>query len=293
MTGATGYIGSRLVLSLVRDGHAVTVVCRKSSDTALLEPVLGDISFLEYDGSFESIFSGFSGNGFDMVFHLASLFIVNHASGDVGRLIDSNLLFSSQLAEACARSGCRYFVNTGTSWQYFNNEPGHPANLYAATKEAFESILRYYCSAFDMRSVTVTLFDTYGPADPRKKIVQLLLCHSVSGVPINMSPGMQLIDLVYIDDVISAFRTAGDLIESGTIDSNLRYAVSSCRPVTLKDLVEKCRNAFGGSLTVNFGATAYREREVMIPWTDGTLLPGWSPSVTLEDGLVRTFKAFV
>src|SRR4051812_1833664 len=77
----------------------------------------------------------------DVVFHLASLFVSDHRVQDVQNLVESNLLFGTQLLEAMAQAGVKRIINTGTSWQC-----PHPFNLYAATKQAFESILGYYVS---------------------------------------------------------------------------------------------------------------------------------------------------
>jgi hypothetical protein len=65
-----------------------------------------------------------------IVFHLAPLFLFQHESKDVEALILSNVLFGCQLLEAMHINGYRLLVNTGTSWQHFENKDYSPVCLY-------------------------------------------------------------------------------------------------------------------------------------------------------------------
>ena len=52
--------------------------------------------------------------------------------------------------------------------------------------------------------VTLKFFDTYGPADRRPKLLNLLLAAAATQVPLAVSPGQQMIDLVHVDDAVGA-----------------------------------------------------------------------------------------
>ena len=130
-------------------------------------------------------------------------------------LVDSNVLVGTQVAEAMLRAGCRGIVNTGTSWQRDARGAYDPVCLYAATKQAFEDVLTYYVSAEGFAATTLRLYDTYGPDDPRPKLVNALAGALRSGTPLSLSPGEQLLDLVHIDDVTAAFAAAGRRLLDG------------------------------------------------------------------------------
>lgn len=224
----------------------------------------------------------------DVVFHLASQFIAGHTHADVETLIGSNILFATQLAEAMAANRNIYLINTGSAWQH--DDGGYaPVNLYAATKQAFEDILAYYGSAHGLRVITLILFDTYGPADPRGKLLSILGQAMKSGEPLSLSPGRQLIDLVYIDDVIDAYVHCADLLPRQK-DWHARYGISSGQPRTVRELVAVIEAAMGVSLPVKWGGRPYRDREVMVPWTQSTPPPGWAPKTPLELGIARTMS---
>lgn len=283
VTGATGYIGSQLVRRLVRDGWEVAIVARPGSSLAVLDAVLPVISVQLHDGSTDGMIAAVAAARPDVVFHLASLFLAQHKSDDIAALVGSNLLFSTQLVEAMAVNDVHYLINTGTSWQHYESAIYNPVNLYAATKQAFEDILAYYVEAGLLKTITLALFDTYGPNDPRKKLVTLLRSTAASGVALHMSPGEQVIDLVHIDDVLDAFVLAAAQIEKQAT-SSAHYGVSSGETLSLRQFVQLFEKVTGKPVPIVWGGRAYREREVMVPWR-APALAGWAPRIRLEDGL--------
>jgi len=93
-----------------------------------------------------------------------------------------------------------------------------------------------------------------------------------------MSPGEQLLDLVHIDDVRAHSASAPSICcEIEAPQPHERYAISSGKPLSVRQLVALLEQLSGKRLNVIFGARPYRTREVMQPWTDGAWLPGWRP----------------
>ncbi|MGX9366267.1 NAD-dependent epimerase/dehydratase family protein [Desulfoplanes sp. PS50] len=275
ITGATGFVGSHLARRLVKDGWTVHAIVRSSSKRDLIHDIEDSIYFHIYNGTVDSMQEIFAESRPDTIFHLASLFLSQHQPQDITALIQSNITFGTHLAEAAVANDCFQFINTGTSWQHYENEDYNPVNLYAATKQAFEDILKYYVEAHALKVVTLKLFDTYGPDDPRPKLMNLLKRAAETGETLEMSPGEQLIDLVHVDDVVEAFCTAQELI--GKMDGSVMndYGISSNNPRSLRDIVTEIENELGKKITVHWGGKPYRIREVMIPWNSSDSIPGW------------------
>ena len=292
ITGATGYIGSNLVHYLLRLGWDVHVISRSNSNLSILKLDLDSITVHQHDGTSGGMIDALSNANPHIVFHLASLFLAQHNTNEIEGLISSNLLFSTQLLEAMAATGVKYLVNTGTSWQHYHRDEYSPVNLYAATKQAFECILMFYTEARDINATTLLLFDTYGPNDPRGKLIPLLWKVAVSRQPLEMSPGEQLIELVYIDDVVRAFVLAAESLMSNQVVAHTRYGVPSNECLTLIDLVKEFELVIGEPLPIAFGKRPYRPREVMRPWPSHQKVPGWKPEVSLKEGIIKSRPAF-
>ena len=288
VTGATGFIGSQLALRMVAEGHELAIVVRPGSDLNVLLPILANITVHVYDGSYDSLLLALNVSEPELVVHVASLFLAQHNGKDVARLIESNLHFPAQLLEAMSQTGVRRLLNTGTSWQNYQDESYNPVNLYAASKQAFESLLEYYVRAQGFKVITLKLFDTYGPGDLRPKLFSLLRQAARSGNMLSMSPGEQEIDLVYIDDVLDAFLLAAQYIK--TVSGVETYAVSNPVRLTLRELVQIYGEIIGHMLNVKWGGLPYRTREVMTPWTSGKALPGWKNKIAIREGIARMEK---
>lgn len=285
ITGATGFIGSQLAHRLMAEGHDLAVLVRPSSNTEVLQAVLSKIQVHVYDGTHASLVRALASVQPELIIHVASLFLAQHKAEDVSKLIESNLKFPTQLLEAMSQLGIRHLINTGTSWQHYQNETYNPVNLYAATKQAFEALLDYYVEANGFKVITLKLFDTYGPGDTRPKLFSLLRKTAKTGELLRMSLGEQLLDLVYIDDVLDAYLLAMARLPSVT--KSECYAVSNPARLNLQDLVRVYGAAVQRPINIEWGGLPYRPREVMELWTNFDAVPGWQAHVTLSDGIVR------
>jgi nucleoside-diphosphate-sugar epimerase len=286
ITGGAGFVGSHLARACLGKGWDVSVIYQPEKGLAQINGLLDRISVYPVTGDTSGIIDTVRRSHPDLVFHLASVFIAQHRSDEIPDLIQSNLAFGTQLLEAMAVCGVRPIVNTGTSWQNYAGQEYDPVNLYASTKQAFEDILTYYVNASSLQAITLRLYDSYGPLDPRPKLFSLLQ-NARDGAVLEMSPGKQFIDLVYIDDIVNAYLIAANRLLTGKAKGHRVYAVSSGAPIRLKDVVSLYQRVTGKPFTVNWGGRAYRPREVMKPWSTGKRLPGWKPSITLAEGIRR------
>ncbi len=285
VTGASGYLGSLLCRRLVFEGWQVHVVTRPESSMANIDDIAKSICVHEHDGSMEKMATILLESKPMVIFHLASFFLSDHKPSDIDGLIKSNVLFGTQLAEAAVRAGSLCFLNASTSWVHFLDNSYNPVNLYAATKKAFEDILKFYSESLNLKVITLTIFDTYGPGDWRPKLLNLLADAADKGTVLEMSPGDQKIDLVHAKDVVEAFMTASELVRAKTCNNIEEYGVLSGRPLSLKNIVELFERCSGKKLRIKWGERPYRHREVMVPWSKGKVLPGWTPKHDICAGI--------
>jgi nucleoside-diphosphate-sugar epimerase len=288
VTGGGGFIGSRMCRHLMAAGWQVAGLVRPGGQARLPAGVTpfeatDDLGALTY---FLRKFQP------EAVFHFAALYVTEHQPGDVDRLVRDNIIFGVRLLEALARSGgSRIFLTAGSSWQNsrFDRLDSAPANLYAASKQAFEELLRYYAEEEGFSAITLRLFDTYGENDERPKLLNALVKALKTGTRIELTPGEQEVDLVHVSDVCRAFVRGHELLREEP--GGLRvYGLSSGRRMTVRGLVELLERITGRKLEAVWGGRPYRRREVMRLQTGYPEMPGWRPAIELETGLLNVYR---
>ncbi|PLY06388.1 MAG: hypothetical protein C0625_09625 [Arcobacter sp.] len=289
VTGATGFIGQNLVKFLIDKNYEVHCIVRSKSN---ISKINNKVKIFKYDENIDSLIIYLKKEKFNGVIHLASLFLTTHKENDISNLISSNIKFGTELLEACINSNVQWFINTGTFWQNYKNEKYNPINLYAATKEAFQDIAKYYTETSNLTFTTIKLNDTFGPSDTRNKIFNIWNKIAKSGESLSMSAGEQIIDISYIEDVINAYYI---LIKHLNSDErfefkNKVFAVKSEERMTLKELSKVFENATNTKLNINWDRRPYRNRECMFPWEDSKIVPNWKPKYTLKQAIIKTFE---
>ncbi len=201
VTGATGFVGGHVVRRLVDDGWTVDALVR---DPAAMLP--DGVAIHEIPGPIDDLIGLVGDLAPTVCFHLATAFRGVHVPADIEPMVTANVAFGTALAEAVSRAGSCTFVNTGTVWQHYDARAYSPVSLYAAMKQAFTDVLRFYQEVADLPVVTLELTDTYGPGDPRPKLLPILLQAARNGTQLQMTDGTQLIDLLHVNDAVRALH---------------------------------------------------------------------------------------
>jgi len=270
VTGATGFIGKHLVRHLASVGWTVHSLARQ------IPTDLKASRFCEwhlYDGTYESVSRAVKFAKPNVVLHLASLFLTEHKPSDIERLVNANLRYGMQILEAMHKNKVKNLINTGTSWQHYNDADYDPVNLYAATKQAFESIIDYYCNAHRFAAVTLKLYDTYGESDNRRKLIPYLRDKLSRGERIELTQGNQCISLVHVDDVAKAFITAvGEL----NCSKHAKFGLMSSQVLSIQDVVNKLVSEYQTAPEIIWGAKPTPARQPKSPPAISKL-PNWNP----------------
>ena len=265
VTGATGFVGQHLLPYLEKQGHEVYALVRPSTDGS---KVYTNHLYV-FEDDIEHLASYLLENHVDGIIHLASLYIAQHKPADIKNIVTSNVYLGTAVMEAAVKAGVKWFLNTGTIWQNYNVEPYSdrycPVNLYAASKQAFMDMAKYYTEVSDIRFCTLKLCDTYGANDTRRKIFALFEQIAKTGECLKMSPGEQKLDIVHIDNVVRDFEALAEKLDNG---EQLReeYVVSSGRQRSLKEIAKQYEIDHQVILNIEWGGRPYRKREVMVPY---------------------------
>lgn len=274
VTGITGFIGGCLARCLLSAGWSVSGIVRTSSRIdALPEEIQNAVRL--YNADQMDLRAIVEAAAPDVVIHLATCYISAHSYEEIEKLVESNILFGTKLLDAMMQHNVKKMVYARSSWQHFTDDSYEAVNLYAATKQAFDTIVEYYMAAHGLQTISLTLFDTYGTDDHRNKLLAILPACTERGKPLALSPGEQEVDFVHGADAARAFALAAQYLLEDRMDLCGSYVVSSGKTVTLRELVRRYEKLIGKKLLIDWGARPYREREVMHPWRGGKILPGW------------------
>lgn len=288
VTGATGYIGSHVVRHLLSKGWEVSIIAQPEFGYDNIADILSGLTVFEYDGKIESMIEFIRKQQADVVMHLAAAVITNPAPQQVSTIVDANIRFGTELLEAMKFSSTRLFISTGSYWQNYDGTQNYnPVDLYAASKEAFEKIVKFYVEAHGFRHINLRLFDVYGEDDKRPKLWTLLRDIAGTDKSLDISAGEQLLDMVHVDDVARAYEAAYYHLKDNPEVTNEIFGVYTGQMKSLKEIVSLYNLIIGKPMILKWGARPYKQREVMIPYNKYKRLPNWNALINLKNGLTK------
>lgn len=288
ISGATGYLGSKLCGYYLQKGFLVNALIRSESKNKLTHKHKSQyLKFTEVN--FENLDDlDFELDTDDVLVHTASLNTPNTGLS-FETLVKVNVEYGLKLMSKVSQKKGK-FLNVGTNWQHFKNNTYSPVSLYAASKQAHLAFQRYFEEVEGLQAKNLELCDTYGPDDPRDKLIPLLLSSGKEKWPIELTSGIQLIDLVHIDDVLNSINLVIENWDNPEMNSNM--SLTSGNLLSIKDLVALCDEIRGQALPVNWGMKQpLYNRQMHESWAFHQLPHNWKPKVALRDGLSEVFTA--
>lgn len=281
ITGATGFLGSRLVKAFLHGGHNVIILKRSFSRTTRVDSIISECSVYDLDRcDFRQIFKDF--NKVNVIIHTATCYGRNQES--ISEIFDSNVAFPLKLLEA-GGTKIDTFFNTDTTLS-------ESLNFYALSKKHFLDWGKQFSRYNKLKFVNLKLEHFFGEEDDPSKFVTHVIRSCLQNVKqLDLTMGEQERDFVHIDDVVSIYQF---LLEKAlSLPSNYQeYPVGSGKVIIVRELVELIHHLTASHTQLNFGAIPYRENEVM--FSQANLKPlnelGFIPKSSLEDSLRKTIN---
>jgi UDP-glucuronate 4-epimerase len=300
VTGAAGFLGSRVAESLLLRGERVRGLdnldptydpavkrrnleeVRRSGDLPLVEGDLRDPAAVRR-----------ALEGCDAVVHLAARAGVRASLADPVGHADVNVRGTAVLLGEALAAGIRTFVAASSSSVYGNGSrrpfaegdpPGAPLSPYAATKRAMELLCAERQRASGIDLCCLRFFTVYGPRQRPEMAIHAFARALLAGTPLPLfGDGTSRRDYTYVDDAASAALAALDRARGFSI-----LNVAGGRTVALADLVAALEAAFGARaildrLPARAGDVEATEADV----SRARAALGWEPLVPLEEGLAR------
>lgn len=246
VTGGAGFIGSRLVDRLIREGHKVAVLDNLlAGTTENLEEHLSSPSLCLIKADVRNSRAVKKAvRGATTVFHLAALVDVPLSVENPVLTNDVNVRGTLSILEASLAENVDRFIYISSSAVYgearylpINEEhPTTPLSPYGVSKLAAENYCRNYHEIHGLKTCCLRLFNVYGPrqhANSYSGVISKLIRKIQSGEsPVVYGDGKQTRDFIHLEDVIDACMLA---MESVRIDGGT-FNVGTGKPTTIREL---------------------------------------------------------
>lgn len=224
ITGADGFIGSRLVERLVVLGHDVTAMAQYNSFGSggwldrCNEQVTGKYRLVLGDVRDESFMAG-ALDGHEVVLHLAALIGIPYSYVAPRSYVDTNVVGTLNVLQAALRYPNLKVIHTSTSEVYGSAQcipitERHPLvgqSPYSASKIAADALVTSYFRSFDLPVVTVRPFNTFGPRQSLRAVIPTIVCQLLQGVSeLNLGNVNSTRDFTFVDDTVDGFISVLD-----------------------------------------------------------------------------------
>ena len=304
VTGAAGFIGGRLIATLAQLGADRVIALDR--EPLASNPFLGALETSRVSELRLALGEGPPGalrgqlRGIDGVFHLAA--VKYRQQGEpLFEIVRSNVLGTAALVEACAEAGVPKVVVASSLYAYgrmrgrpFDEaEPAQPCTVYGHSKRLAEELVMLASSGSSLpKFTTLRYMFVYGPSQSPKHgypsvIVKSFLRMLRGQPPLVHGDGSQVLDYVFVDDVVEATLRALSPEGDGHI-----YNVGSGEGTSILDLVSLMREVAGFAGEPEFAPpdrTAGTFRVAAIRRIRDDL--GWAPVTPLRSGLTRTLAS--
>jgi UDP-glucuronate 4-epimerase len=285
VTGAAGFIGSKLMFMLARRGDEVVGIdnindyydprlkygrlreCGITCAAAEMEWGVPYQSMLLPRCRFirmaiddkESLDALFQRERFDKVMNLAAQAGVRYSITNPYAYLQSNLVGFLNILEACRNFGVRHLIYASSSSVYGMNEKVpyseddkvvSPVSLYAASKKSNELMAHAYSKLYGFATSGLRYFTVYGPWG-RPDMSPMLFARAISkGKPIKVfNHGDMIRDFTYIDDIVEGTMA---VIDHQPVAEQCEhgvpykvYNIGCSHPVKLMDFISEIEQACG------------------------------------------------
>lgn len=282
ITGINGFLGSHLAKTLSKDYHIIGLVNSKENLYRL-----NGYDFHIYTAA-DNLESVFQENTIFAIVHAATVYKRNEEPVD--NLIETNILLPVRLYEFAKKYDVKTFLNTDTFFNDPNQNYQYLPEYTLSKKQVIEWIKMLQKNVV---IINMKIFHMYGPNDTKNKFIPNIISNLTENIEnIDLSPGEQTRDFIFIDDVVSAYKTVLAKQFNFT-EKIIEFEIGTGKSTTIKEMVLTIKEISKSNSNLCFGALAYRNDEIMKSKADNSKLLklGWKPLFDIQHGLNSLINA--
>lgn len=310
VTGGAGFIGSNFIFHMLKKYPGYRIVCLDkltyAGNLSTLSSVLEEpnFRFVKLDiCDREGVFRLFEEERPDIVVNFAAESHVDRSIEDPGIFLQTNILGTATLMDACRKFGVRRYHQVSTDEVYgdlpldrpdlFFTEttPLHTSSPYSASKASADLLVLAYHRTYSLPVTISRCSNNYGPYHFPEKLIPLMIINALDEKPLPVyGTGENVRDWLYVEDHCKAI----DLIIHKGREGEV-YNVGGHNERKNIDIVRLICRALGKSESL-ITYVADRKGHDMRYAIDPTKIHnelGWLPETKFEDGIQKTIRWYL
>lgn len=296
VTGANGFLGSHLALSLANKGIEVIALVAKGFDYSFLKNIknirciefeLDHLNDLELDNSFDNV---------TLMYHMAWAG-VNSSLKNEAILQAQNIIYSLSILEFAQKKNINRVIIPGSAAEMScgndiitGKECPAPSDLYSAAKVGTRYLCQTYAQQHNIDLIWTLITSIYGPGRNDNNLISYTIKSLLKKEKPSLTKLEQKWDYLYIDDLIEALIAVG---KSGK--GNKIYPIGSGEHYPMSVFVEKIRNYIDPTLPLGIGEIPYKSNVIDNQIMDISELrkdTGFIPQYSFDKGIKITIEYF-
>ncbi|MBO4374645.1 MAG: NAD(P)-dependent oxidoreductase [Lachnospiraceae bacterium] len=289
VTGANGFLGSRLCRRLIESKVGVTAVVRGDHDDQIKD--IDGIDIVRDDGSFSFDIEDIKKQNPDCFFHFGWVGSAGKLRGDYSVQL-KNIENTCRAVKICKETGCKRFVYAASIMEYeiqkdMEEEENIGINsIYSSAKSCADQMARILADDLGIDYVSGIISNIYGPGEISPRFVNTTIRKLIKKEHCSFSPGEQTYDFIYIDDAIEEFILIG---EKGK--KNRAYYIGSQNPRPLKEYIKMIGRVVDENAALGIGDIPFAGKGLDYDQFDIHAVErdtGYKQKVSFEEGIAAT-----
>lgn len=293
ITGGNGFIGSNLILSLLKKEHFdIAVIDHKQFNNEKIKTFVGNF----YDKEFISEII----NKDDILIHLACTTVTHTAENNRQKDIEDNIVGTINLLDVCIEKKIKKIIFASSGGTVYGKITGdqpsketdciRPVSAYGIMKATIENYIRLYNKLYNLPYVIMRISNPYPRlrfAKSKSGAVDIFLDAFMSGKEINVfGNGKSERDYIFIDDLVKVMVL---VTEEKVL--NETFNAGSGESTSIESLLKIIESATGKKTKINYiKSKNFEVEKVSLDISKAKKELGWQPEYTIEKGVMKAFS---